>query len=350
MSKSLRYVLLALGCMLVLLIVIPLLIPTENIRQAAEKLASDAAGMPVKIAGLSLRALPAPAMSVAGLKIIDTKGGTPKLAVAAGSISLALKPLFGGRVELTAVSFRNITLRVSEQAGKTTRTIHIDKVTGSVKWAGGKLELPRWKARLYSGTAYMDAELSPLKGAGRKLSGRVKATGIQLRSLLTDVAGIEKVSGMLSSTLDVEATGAEAKAMLGSLRVDGPIHMADVKIAKMDASHVLKDNKPGQVKLQLKQKPAEFKFLNMVLHMRGKDASLEDIALYSSRLEATGKITVKNGSQLEGRISPSGLPGLIGMTMLVSGTLEHPEMHAAPPAMKGAAADASAETKPEDKQ
>jgi len=351
MNKYLRFALIGLGSLLVLLIVAPLLVPTEGFIRATEVVASRVSGMSVKINSLSLRALPQPMVLVEGLTIRSAKGDAPRAVIASGRALIVLWPLLYGRVEFTGVRFRDVILSISKQvAGENVRIVHVDMLRGSIKPRIGEVRHSCWDARMYGGIIHMDATVSASKDAQQRVSAKLKVDNIQVQPLLADVAGIEKMSGTLSSTLDVEATGAEAKAMLGSLRVDGPIHMTDVKIAKMDASHVLKDKKSGQVKLQLKQKPVEFKFLNLVLHMRGKDASLEDIALYSSRLEATGKITVKNGSQLEGKIIPSGLPGLVGITMLVSGTLEYPVMHPAPPAMKGVAVDIAAESKPQGRQ
>jgi len=334
-----------------LLMVAPLLVPTKGFLRATETVASRTAGMPVKINHLSVRALPQPMILVEGLTIGSAKGKAPRVVIASGRAFIALWPLFYGHVKLTGVRFRDVILGVSKQAvSGNARMVHVDMLRGSIKPEKGGSRHSHWSARMYGGIIHMDTTVFISKDAQQRVSASLKVDNIQVQPLLADVAGIEKVSGRFSSTLDIEATGAEAKAMLDSLRIDGPIHMADVKITRMNVSHTLRDKKSGQVKLRLKQKPAEFKFLNLVLHVGGRDASLDDIALYSSRLEATGKIVVKNGSQLKGKIIPSGLPGLVGITMLVSGTLEHPEMRPAPPDMKGAVADVAAEPKPEDRQ
>ena len=52
MSKALRIVLWVLGGLLALLIIVPMLIPSASYRQAAEKAATNALGMPVKIGTL----------------------------------------------------------------------------------------------------------------------------------------------------------------------------------------------------------------------------------------------------------------------------------------------------------
>jgi len=351
MRRFLLYALVALGLLLVLLMVAPLLVPTESILRATEAVASHAAGMPVKIKRLSLRALPQPMVLVDGFTIGDAKGGAFRVIVASGRASLALKPLFYGRMEVTGIRLRDVTLSVPKQASdKHVRIVHIDMLRGLIKPKREERRHSYWSARMYGGTVSMDVMIFTPKSVQQRVLAKLKMDNIQVQPLIADVAGIEKVSGVLSSTLDIEATGAEAKTMLTSLKIDGPIHMTGVSIANVDASHVLKDEKSGQVTLHLKQKPTEFKFLNMALHMQGRDASLDDIELYSSRLEATGKITVKNGSQLEGKIVPSGLAGLVGITMLVSGTLEHPEIHPAPPSLKGATVEGAAASKSEDRK
>jgi len=326
--------------------VVPMLVPTESFLRATEVMASRAAGMSVKIKRLSLRALPQPMVLVEGLTIKDVNNKAPRATVASGRALIALWPLFYGRVELTGIRLRDVILSISNQtADEHIRIVHVDMLRGLIQPKRGKSRHSYWNARMYGGSVHMHATVSTSKGGRQSVSAKLEMDSMQVQPWLVDMADLKKASGMLSSTLNIEATGAEAKALLDSLKVDGPIHLTNVEIATMDVSHVLKDKKSGQVTLQLKQKPVEFKFVNLMLHMRGRDALLDDIALYSSRLEATGKITVKNGSQLEGRIMPSGLPGLLGVSMLVSGTLEHPEMHPAPPDLKGTAVDITPKSK-----
>jgi len=322
----------------VLLIVAPLLVPTEGFLRATEAMASRATGMPVKIKRLSLRALPQPMVLVEGLTIGDVNSKAPRATMASGRALIVLWPLFYGRVELAGIRLRDVILSISKQtADEHLRIVHVEMLRGSIQPKRGESRHSYWNARMYGGSVHMHAMVSTSKGGRQSVSAKLEMDNMQVQPWLADMADLKKVSGMLSSTLNIEATGEEAKALLDSLKIDGPIHLTNVEIATMDASHVLKDKKSSQVTLRLKQKPTEFKFVNLVLHMRGRDALLDDIALYSSRLEAIGKITVKNGSQLEGKIMPSGLPGLLGISMLVSGTLEHPEIHPAPPDLKGVA-------------
>jgi uncharacterized protein involved in outer membrane biogenesis len=95
MGKGLRFTLISLAAIVVLLLAIPFLIPTDSIRQAVEKEASKASGMAVRIESLSLRFLPAPGLALTNLVVEDVKGGTAKAVIASGKLSVALGPFDG---------------------------------------------------------------------------------------------------------------------------------------------------------------------------------------------------------------------------------------------------------------
>jgi len=85
MLRPYRKLLIALGVILAILIVVPLLIPSDGIRRAAEDAASGASGMQVRIDSLGFRLLPSPGLSIRRVTVSDVKNGTPRLAVASAS-------------------------------------------------------------------------------------------------------------------------------------------------------------------------------------------------------------------------------------------------------------------------
>ncbi|MFQ5581944.1 MAG: AsmA family protein [Mariprofundaceae bacterium] len=325
MNRYLRYMLIGLAVILALLIIAPFFIPTDSIRQAAEEAATEAAGMKVKIAGLSLKALPTPGISLSGVKLKDVKGGTPKVAIASGRVSVAIAPLFSGRVELTGIKFRDIVLRVSEKArGKGVHTVHINKVTGSVKLDADKLEMPNWKAKLYDGTVRMNATVSPLQGKRHTLSGKIKAGDIQIQPLLRDAAGQKMVSGTFSSELSLSAKGATETAMQRSLKVDGPARLTDGKIEGMGLEGAAASALLGG---KLTSGPIVFETMQTQLKIRGQDIVLKDIDVKSPIFDARGKVHILPSGKMEGEIETSGLAGLAGSTLIVGGTVDSPRIY-----------------------
>lgn len=333
MRKGLRNTLIVLAVLLVLLVVVPLLIPTDSIRRAVEKKASSELGMPVTIADLSLRFLPSVSLAVHGLKLSDVPGGTPKLAVASGNIAVEVGPLLHGHVDLTGVHFKNVTLRVSEQGkGKDVHTVHIDRVNGALRLTQEKLEMARWQANLYGGTVKMTALLKPLSGNNRTLRAKIDAKDVHIQPLLKDAKGVNKVSGLFTSTLTVSAKGADDAAMRKSLEVDGPIQLIDGQLTGVG----LEGSAVALLHGKLAGEAVVFKSLGTKLRVRGENVFMKDIMLQSSYFDATGHLEIAADKKLKGEIQTSGTANLTGMKLLVAGTTEKPRVYPAPSSMIGA--------------
>lgn len=331
MRKGLRNTLIVSVVLLVLLVVIPLLIPTDSIRQAVEKEASSELGMPVTIADLSLRFLPSVSLAIHGLKLSDVPGGTPKLAVASGDVAVEMGPLLHGHVDLTGVHFKDVTLRVSDP-GKGVHTVHIDKVNGALRLTQEKLEMARWQANLYGGTVKMTALLKPLSGKDRAFRAKIDAKDVKIQPLLKDAKGIDKVSGRFTSTLTVSAKGANDVIMRKSLEVDGPIQLIDGQLTGVglegSAVALLHGKLAGDVVV--------FKSLGAKFRVRGENVFMKDILLQSSHFDATGQLEIAADKKLKGEIRTSGTANLTGMKLLVAGTTENPRVYPAPSSMIGA--------------
>jgi hypothetical protein len=335
MSKALRIVLWVLGGLLALLIIVPMLIPSASYRQAAEKAATNALGVPVKIGTLGLRALPVPGVSVSKVRVVDVAGGTPRLVVGSGRVSVAVAPLFSGHVELKGITFNNVTLRTSEKAkGGDVHTVHIDKVTGAVRLAGNALDMPDWRLSLYGGTVRLHATLSPLSGKDSTLSGTVKAEGIHIQPLLADAAGQKRITGTLSSTLKISARGEDEAQMQRTLAVDGPVRLTKGQLTGLGlegsaAALLIGGNLAGG--------PVVFDHFDLQLKVRGRNIWLNDIALASSHLNAKGQVKIAADKKLSGQIETSGMKGLTGTKLLVAGTTDSPRVYPAPSSLIGGA-------------
>jgi uncharacterized protein involved in outer membrane biogenesis len=335
MNKALRIVLWVLGGFLALLIVVPMLIPSASYRQAAEKAATDALGMPVKIGELRLRALPVPGVSISQVQVVDVAGGTPRISIGSGRVSVAVAPLFNGHVELTGITFRNITLRTSEQAkGGEVHTVHIDSITGAVRLANNTLTMPDWKASLYGGTVRMQATLSPLSGQDSTLQAAVKAEGIRIQPLLADAAGQRRVTGTFSSELKIAARGADEAALQRTLQVDGPVRLTKGQLTGLGMEGSAAALLVGG---NLAAGPVMFDHFDLQLKVRGRDIWLNDITLASSHLNAKGQVKIAANKKLDGVIETSGMKGLTGAKLLVSGTTDAPRVYPAPSSLIGGA-------------
>ena len=334
MKKIVRYTVITVGVLLLIVIATPFLIPVDQIRQVVEEEATKAAGMPVKIESLSVSIIPIPSLSIKKLTVEDVEGGTPKLSVGSGSLAVELAPLFDGRAEVSGITFKDITLRVSEQArGKNVHVVHINRVTGTIKLAEDTLTLPNWRVNLYDGTIVLNARLTPLEGKGRTLTADINAAEIQMLPLLKDAAGQDKVSGTFKSTLKISAKGADGKAMQRSLKVDGPVNMTKGRFEGVGLSGVaaalVHGNLAGGGSAIL------FDVFKTQLKVRGQDIYLKDIVLDASAFNASGHVDIKASGKLDGEINTSGMKGLSGAKLMVGGTTESPRIYPAPSSLIG---------------
>jgi uncharacterized protein involved in outer membrane biogenesis len=334
MKKIVRYIVITVGVLLLIVIATPFLIPADQIRQVVEEEATKAAGMPVKIESLSVNIIPVPSLSIEKLTVEDVEGGTPKLSVGSGSLAVELAPLFDGRAEVSAITFKDIGLRVSEQAkGKNVHVVHINRVTGAIKLAEDTLMMPNWKANLYHGSIVLNARLTPLEGKGRTLTADINAAEIQMLPLLKDAAGQDKVSGTFESTLKISAKGADEKAMQRSLKVDGPVNMTKGQFEGVGLSGVAAALVHGN--LTGGSSAILFDVFKTQLQVRGQDIYLKDIVLNASAFDANGHVTIKGSGKLDGEINTSGMKGLSGAKLMVGGTTESPRIYPAPSSLIG---------------
>jgi len=316
-----RKALIAIGMIVLLLIAAPFFIPSESIRIAVEGASSEALGARVSIKVLSVRLLPVPGVTIRNAVMRDAKKGLPRLKVESGSVSLALMPLFRGKIRTRRISFKNIFLRLSEKArGKAVRAIWIDKFRGAVHMGKERLKLSNWQARLYGGKLEFDAEMSPLKGKARKISGKAHIEGIQVRRLLRDAARQTKLSGTLSSDIRFSARGADYIAMKRTLHVDGPVHLQQgaLHTVKLKGSALMLV--PGKGK----QVNIAYRKFDLLLQVRGQNIHARDIRLDSNVLDATGNVAINSRGKLDGEIKAASLGGLVGARLRVGGTIDKP--------------------------
>ena len=332
MGNVFKYALISLAALLTLLMVTPFLIPVDSIRQTVEEKASEATGLEVKIGAMSLTLLPTPGLSLSNVTVHDVPGGVARAVIASGTLSVATAPLLEKQVELQAISFNDIDLRISEHAtGSRVHVVHIDNVTGSVRLTADQLDMPNWQVQLYHGTVIMNARLAPLNGDKRTLKADLTAEGVQIHPLLMAASGKGNLTGTLSSKLVMTTDGDTVPAMRHNLTVDGPVKLANGAISGMG----LEGPAVALVHGKLAGGPVLYDVMQFQLKVRGYNRWLNSIVLQSSHLNATGHVHIAANQKLDGEIQTSGTAGLSGATLLVSGTTDTQRLYPAPSSLIG---------------
>lgn len=327
-----KKVLIGLAALLVLLLIIPFLIPSDSIKAKVEEAASEASGMKVTIGSLHLKIIPVPGVSVSDVAVADVPGGMPKVKVGSGTVSVAVMPLFSGQVELNGIRFSDIHLRVTEKAkGKDAHSILVNHVVGKVRLNGDKLTLPDWQAQLYKGKVDLHAEIAPLEGKERTIKATIQTSGIRMEPLITDATGQKRMSGTLTSEMKITAKGADDKAIQRSLRVDGPVKLAKgvfygVSLKGGASMLIPGGNNSGDIR---------YDKMDTQVKVRGQDIRADNMSLVSDVLDAKGNVHIQSNKKLEGQIEVSSTMGLTGAKLLVGGTTDTPLIYPAPSSMIG---------------
>lgn len=312
---------LALGLLFILLAIVPMLIPMDAYRQAAEKAASEALGLPVTMADMRLRLLPFPGVSLKGLTVGDVQRGERRLAARAARTTFAILPLLSGQLQLTSLRLDDVVVRLSNQQ-QGLRRLHLDRLSGTVEISAERLRITRGTSRLYGGSANFTATIFPLQGSRRRIGGELQLSGIKALPLLRDTAATEHLSGSLASEISFAMQGGEPESLRQSLRVDGPVHLTEGAIhgigLKGAATLLIPGGKPsGDI---------AYNRLDFRLHMRGNSIAADDIRFGNEALNATGDIQVGADGRLQGKImvQGSGIAQLAGSTFVVGGSVEKP--------------------------
>ncbi|HET8578543.1 MAG TPA: AsmA family protein [Methylomirabilota bacterium] len=118
----LKWLAIAVGALLVLLVAaalaLPLLLDTPAIQAYATQAATHALNRPVKFTSLSISTLPLPSVKLRGLQVAEDPafGTAPFLTVAEGRIGIRLWPLFSGRIEMADLTLEEPRIALVEDA------------------------------------------------------------------------------------------------------------------------------------------------------------------------------------------------------------------------------------------
>lgn len=220
--------------------------------------------------------------------------------------------------------------------------LELDVLRGRLQ--GTRLDLRRsdelaWEVLLQvaGGTVQGRVEVQPVGEAGAEfvLKGQLQTRDVEL-SLLTAPEPTEAVrarqplSGRLEASTTLNARARQPSALLDLLQTQSKFTVRKGMLNGIDlvkAVQTVGVSRGGKTPLDT---------LSGQVTTRGKAIELQNLAASSGSLSATGQVSVSTTQQLNGRVNVD-LGGAVGVPLLVSGTVEEPEVSLTAGAKIGAA-------------
>ncbi len=220
--------------------------------------------------------------------------------------------------------------------------LELDVLRGRLQ--GTRLDLRRseelaWEVLLQvaGGTVQGRVEVQPLGEAGAELllKGQLQTRDVEL-SLLTAPEPTEAVrarqplSGRLEASTTLNARARQPSALLDLLQTQSKFTVRKGMLNGIDlvkAVQTVGVSRGGNTPLDT---------LSGQVTTRGKAIELQNLAASSGSLSATGQVSVSTTQQLNGRVNVD-LGGAVGVPLLVSGTVDEPEVSLTAGAKIGAA-------------
>ncbi len=125
---------------------------------------------------------------------------------------------------------------------------------------------------------------------GLSVGGNLRASGIGLQPLLTDMAGISRLTGNAEARLQFLGVGASVHAIMNSLSGAGSVEVGRGTIQGIDLDQLMRSGQPGSG-------TTVFDSLGMSFTMKDGNLFNEDLLLALSSYEARGKGRVGLGAQ-----------------------------------------------------
>lgn len=219
------------GLPLLLFAVAPLLVPMDVYRRAVETALGDAFGESVRIERMRVILRTSPAVILEDLRVGGDRPGGFTLTAKTARASVALRPLLGGRLELSDVRWEGITARFGEQ-GSPSR-LRLDACRGAVRVDGKVVTVSSLACRLYRGRVRGRFRWSSDGERGAFL-GQLRLRDVQLRAFLADVAAVPRVAGRLDADVSF-AVVTKDRGSPPAYRVRGPVtlHAALLRLPEL---------------------------------------------------------------------------------------------------------------------
>ncbi|KRH99565.1 AsmA family protein [Curvibacter sp. PAE-UM] len=396
MRRARKYLFWALAALVLVLAAVLLVVhrwvSTDEFRLRVEQEATAVLGVPLKLERVGLTLWPLPGVALDGVELRTRQ----PLKVERIELRPAWLHLLIGRVAISTLVVRRAVLpqqgidallaslqkiRQRDKSPQTASSLHLlprRTVLDELSWVDA-----RGKAIVIQAEAQLDSDALPERLALDVVHGRLQGTRLDLRrsdelawEVLLQVAG-----GTVQGRVEVQPVGETGAEFL----LKGQLQTRDVELSQLTApepTEAVRARQPlsGRLEasttlsararqpsalLDLLQTQSKFTVRKGMLHgidlakavqtvgvsrggktpldtlsgqvtTRGKAIELQNLAASSGSLSATGQVSVSTTQQLGGRVNVD-LGGALGVPLLVSGTVDEPEVSLTAGAKIGAA-------------
>lgn len=396
MRRARKYLFWALAALVLVLAAVLLVVhrwvSTDEFRLRVEQEATAVLGVPLKLERVGLTLWPLPGVALDGVELRTRQ----PLKVERIELRPAWLHLLIGRVAISTLVVRRAVLpqqgidallaslqkiRQRDKSPQTASSLHLlprRTVLDELSWVDA-----RGKAIVIQAEAQLDSDALPERLALDVVHGRLQGTRLDLRrseelawEVLLQVAG-----GTVQGRVEVQSVGETGAEFL----LKGQLQTRDVELSQLTApepTEAVRARQPlsGRLEasttlsararqpsalLDLLQTQSKFTVRSGMLNgidlvkavqtvgvsrggktpldtlsgqvtTRGKAIELQNLAASSGSLSATGQVSVSTTQQLNGRVNVD-LGGALGVPLLVSGTVDEPEVSLTAGAKIGAA-------------
>ncbi len=235
---------------------------------------------------------------------------------------LARRVNFSGEVRLSAV-----TATVSEGFR---RSLVVDSVRSRVELSAGRLDLRDLHAELYGGS--LSGEMGVDRGKS-VLDARLAAQGINMRPLVEALTNEVLFAGRMEGSAVLTMNLDRLERFPENLRLRGDFHLRDGTLSKVDLAQVASNSARGDGGV------TRFSDLTGTLRVNASGYRFGELKMSSGSLKAEGRIHMTPALRLNGMldVDVKGTAGLVSMPLVVSGTLDQPQVRVSGAALAGAA-------------
>ena len=352
-------------CLLLVGVVLPLhrWAGSDDFRQRLVAEASAALGVPVRLDAVGVSLWPLPALTLDGL-VLEAK---PALSLQRIEARPVLSSLLRGELRVATLTVREAVLpqttmallgarlndpaRAEAQPSPGTPTdwrwVPREVVLDGITWIGtsgretavdARLSMAwRLQARVGGGTVQgpVSVQLPEKPGGELQLKGEVRTEGVEVAALTAPqrvLTGRLRASTTLSASID---PAAKASALTDAVRTRTQFQVTGATVHGLDLIKAVSTvglSRGGETELDT---------LAGQVRTRGQTIELSNLVATSGALAATGDVTVAPSGALNGRVrvdlTRGASGGLVGVPLVVGGTLDEPSVTLTRAALVGAA-------------
>jgi uncharacterized protein involved in outer membrane biogenesis len=199
-------------------------------------------------------------------------------------------------------------------------SVPFERIHAQGQLIGKKLSISEFTAGAYGGDLRGGLEIS--WGDGYTLSGRLRATRLDLLPLLQTLRSPLPARGTLDAELRFVSTADTAAKLIETMKLDGKFKLANGTLNDFDFPRVIQ----GAPRDGVRGGQTRFEQLVGNLQTGGGAYRFSGLRLTSGLMSAVGNIAVAENGQVSGAMSLElrGSAGVLGSTVLTGGTLRDP--------------------------